>query len=230
VTGDGYAAKAASAVMADRYATAAAAAACEATRAAELALGRQRVQNLRSRFIRNARAFERAGGQYEQTIGQNSVPGPVAGIAVAAKYTTAAANAARYAAEAAHTAGARRAAARAERAAQAAISWAQTAEDRSEARHYAPFTTVRTAEAAQRAAVSARRAARAAGPFGCCTTGAVDLAAALLPMAYRERYTEEWKSDLWQLPLRRQRLRFVPSMLAGAVRLAVVLRQPRPRG
>jgi hypothetical protein len=57
----------------------------------------------------------------------------------------------------------------------------------------------------------------------------VGVAAAFLPAASRERYTEEWKSDLWHLPLRRQRACFVPRMLAAAVHLAVVLRQPAPR-
>jgi hypothetical protein len=55
------------------------------------------------------------------------------------------------------------------------------------------------------------------------------LAAALLPSASRDRYTEEWKSDLCYLS-RRQRARFVVGMLGAAFRLAVVLRQPMPRG
>ena len=72
-------------------------------------------------------------------------------------------------------------------------------------------------------------AARASGPLGRCTTRAVGLAAALLPPASRERYIEEWKSDLYHTPTRLRRARFVPSMLAGAARLAVVLRQPASR-
>ena len=73
-----------------------------------------------------------------------------------------------------------------------------------------------------------RNAARASGPLGRFTTSAVGLAAALLPSASRDRYTEEWKSDLCHL-LRRERVRFLAGMLSSAVRLAVVLRQPALR-
>jgi hypothetical protein len=103
------------------------------------------------------------------------------------------------------------------------------ARHRAEHSHYALFTALRTARYARRAAAAARYAARAAGPLGHCTTSAVGLAAALLPSASRDRYTEEWKSDLWYLK-RRERARFVVGMLSGAFRMAVMLRLPMPRG
>lgn len=221
--------EAVSAVMADRYATAAATAAREATRAAQMAVHPRRVQNLGSRFISKAREAARTGSKHQQVIEAGVVYGQMAGIASTAKYGAATANAARYAADAARKAGAHRAAKRAERAAVLAAGWSDLARRRAETAHYAPYTALMTARYARRAAAAARNAARASGPLGRCTTRAVGLAAALLPPASRERYTEEWKSDLCHLPLRRQRARFVPSMLAGAVHLAVLLRQPTSR-
>ena len=86
-----------------------------------------------------------------------------------------------------------------------------------------------TARYARHAAAAAHKAARACGPLGRYTGGAVGFAAALLPAASRDRYAEEWRSDLWHEPTRVARARFVPGMLASAVRLAVILRQPAPR-
>lgn len=215
------------AVMADQYATAAATAAREATRAAGMAVQPSRVQNVTSEFIGRA-AKARSGASYQQTLQASNAYGQMAGIASTAKYAAAAANATRYAADAARKAGANRAARRAERAARVAAGWADMARHRAENSHYAPYTALRTARYARRAAVAARYAARAAGPLGRFTTSAVGVAAALLPSASRDRYTEEWKSDLCHLP-RRRRARFVAGMLSAAVRLAVVLRQPTPR-
>jgi hypothetical protein len=220
---------AASAVMADRYATAASAAAREATRAATMAGHHGRSQNVTSTFVRRAAKAARTGDAYEQTLQASDAYGQMAGIASTAKYAAAAANATRYAADAAAKAGARRAARRAENAARIATSWADMARHRAESSHFAPYTALKTARYARRAAAAARYAARAAGPLGRCTTSAVGLAAALLPSASRDRYTEEWKSDLCYLS-RRQRARFVVGMLGAAFRLAVVLRQPMPRG
>jgi hypothetical protein len=217
-----------SAVMADRYATAAAAAAREATRAANIAVQRRRAQDLGSRLILSEEAA-RSGSKHEQLIEAGVVYGQMAGIASTAKYAAAAVNATRYAADAAREAGAHRAAQRAERAARVAAGWADMARRRAETSHYAPYTALMTARYARLAAAAAHNAARASGPLGRCTTRAVGLAAALLPPASRERYIEEWKSDLYHTPTRLRRARFVPSMLAGAARLAVVLRQPASR-
>lgn len=218
-----------SAIMADRYATAAATAAQEATRAAKMALQPGRAQNLGPRFISRARQAAQRGEKHEQIIGTGVVYSQMAGIASTAKYGAAAANATRYAAEAARKAGAHRAARRAERAARVAAGWADMAQRRAETSHYAPYTATMTARYARRAAVAAHNAARASGPLGRCATRAVGLAAALLPPASRVRYSEEWKSDLWNLPHRHERIRFVPRMLASAVSLAVFLRQPARR-
>jgi hypothetical protein len=57
----------------------------------------------------------------------------------------------------------------------------------------------------------------------------VGLAVALLPAASRDRYAEEWRSDLCHLS-RRQRVRHVAGILSAAVRLAVLLRQSELRG
>jgi hypothetical protein len=189
---------------------------------------RRRVQNVGSAFISNAKA-ERLGGQHEQTIGADGAYGHMAGIAATAKYAAACANATRYAADAARKAGARRAADQAERAAHRAEAWAAGAQLRTEDSHYAPYTALQTAKYARRAAAAARNAARASGPLGRCTTHVVGLAVALLPQAHRDRYTEEWKSDLWQQGSHRARTRFLPHMLASALRLAVLLRQPASR-
>jgi hypothetical protein len=221
--------QAVSAVMADRYATAAAMAAREATRAAKMAMQPGRSQNVAARFISGAREAAMTGAKHEQIIEAGTVYGQMAGMASTAKYAQAAANAARYAADAAEKAGARRAAKRAERAAQVAASWAEMARRRAETSHFAPYTALMTARYARRAATAAHHAARAAGPLGHCTTRAVSLAVALLPPASRDRYTEEWKSDLYHLPLRRKRARFVPGMLVAAVHLAVILRLPTSR-
>jgi hypothetical protein len=215
--------------MADRYAAAASIAAREATRAAQIATHHGRRKNVASKFVSRAKDASRSGGKYEQVIGTSSVYGQMAGINNTAKYAEAAANATRYAAQAAREAGARRAARRAENAAQVAGGWADLARRRAETSHYAPYTALMTARYAQRAAAAAHRAARASGPLGRCTNGAVFLAAALLPAASRERYAEEWKSDLWYRPNRRARARFVPGMLSSAVQLAVILRQPSSR-
>lgn len=220
---------AAHAVIADRYATAAAIAAREATYAAKMALQPGRVQNVTSEFIGKAEKTARTGVMYEQTLHAGNGHGQMAGIASAAKYAAAAANATRYAADAAGQAGAARAARRAQTAAEVAAWWADMARHRAETSHYAPYTAMKTARYARRAAAAARYAARASGPLGRVTTGAVGLAAALLPSGSRDRYTEEWKSDLCHLP-RRRRARQVAGVLSAAVRLAVVLRQPAPRG
>jgi|GEM_PF-6800043 hypothetical protein len=221
--------QAASAVMADRYATAAAMAAREATRAAKMAMHPGRAQNVAAQFISGAKEAAMTGRKHEQVIEAGTVYGQMAGIASTAKYTAAAANAARYAADAAREAGALRAAKRAERAAQVAASWAEMARRRAESSHFAPYTALMTARYARHAAAAAHNAARAAGPLGHCTTRAVSLAAALLPPVSRERWTEEWKSDLYHLARRRERARFVPRMLAGAVSMAVTLRLPASR-
>src|SRR5215472_14617172 len=219
---------AANAVIADRYADAAVTAACEAKRAASMAVQPGRVQNVTPEFIGKAEKAARTGEAYEQTLQPANGYGQMAGIASTAKYAAAAANATRYAADAARKAGAYRAAERAERAARIATGWAEMAQHRAENSHYAPYTALRTARYARRAAAAARYAARASGPLGRFTTSAVSLAAALLPSASRVRYTEEWKSDLCHMP-RRERARFVAGMMSSAVRMAVVLRQPAPR-
>jgi hypothetical protein len=220
---------AAHAVTADRYATAAALAALEATRSASVAIGHRRIQNAASEFVDHAQRARRTGAAYEQTLSPAGASPQMAGIAAAAKYAAAAANATRYAADSARQAGAQRAAWRAERAAVAADWWADMARHRAEQSTYAPFTVLRTARYARRAAAAARYAARASGPLDRFSTGAVGLAAALLPAGTRDRYDEEWRSDLCHLP-RRQRARNVVGILSAAVRLAVVLRQPALRG
>jgi len=220
---------AAHAVTADRYATAATLAAVEATRAARVAVDRRRIQNAAAEFVDHARRAEQTGAPYQQTLAPVGVSGQMAGIAAAAKYAEAAANATRYAAESARSAGAHRAAGRADRAAAAAAWWADMATHRAETSTYAPFTVMKTAHYARRAAAAASAAARASGPLGRVTVSAVGLAAALLPAASRDRYTEEWRSDLCHLR-RRQRPRNVAGILSAAVRLAVLLRQPAPRG
>ena len=100
---------AANAVIADQYATAAAIAAREATRAARLALQPGRVQNVTPEFRGRAEKAARTGEMYEQTLQAGNAYGQMAGIASAAKYAAAAANATRYAADAAPKAGAHRA-------------------------------------------------------------------------------------------------------------------------
>lgn len=217
------------AVIADRYATAAALAAWEATRSASLAVQRNHVQNVTSEFVGRAKEAARTGTRYEQTLSSGGAYGQMAGIAATAKYAAAAANATRYAAGAARKAGAQRAARRAQHAAEVAAWWADMARHRAEHSNYAPYTALRTARSAQRAAAAARYAARASGPLGRFTGGAVGLAAALLPSASRDRYAEEWRSDLCHL-LPRQRARHIVGILSAAVRLAVVLRQPAQRG
>jgi hypothetical protein len=216
------------AIIADRYATAAATAAREAAHAADMAVQPRRVQNVTSTFVGRAQKAVQTGEKYERTLEAGSDYGQLAGIASTAKYASAAANATRYAADAARQAGAHRAAKRADRAARIAADWADMARHRAENSHYAPYTAMKTARSAQRAAIAARSAARASGPLGRCTTGVVSLAATLLPSASRDRYTEEWKSDLCYLP-RRKRAQQVASVLFAAIRLAVVLRQPSPR-
>lgn len=229
MTSPAQAAAAAHAVIADRFATAAALAAWEATRSASLAVQHRHVQNVTSEFIGRAEKAARTGERYEQTLSPDSAYGQMAGIAATAKYAAAAANATRYAADAARKAGAHRAARRAEHAAQVAAWWADMARHRAEHSNYAPYTALRTARYARRAAAAARHAARASGPLGRLTTGAVGLAAAILPSASRDRYAEEWRSDLCHLPTR-QRPRYIAGILSAAVRLAVVLRQPAVRG
>ena len=219
---------AANAIIADRYATAAATAAREATRAASMALQPGRVQNVTLEFIGRAQKAERTGAMHEQTLQAGNAYGQMAGIASAAKYAAAAANATRYAADAARKAGAHRAARRAEDAARVASWWADMARHRAVNSHYAPYTAMKTARSARRAAAAARYAAQASGPLGRFTTGAVGLAAVLLPSGSRDRYAEEWKSDLCHLP-RHRRARHVAGLLSAAVRMAVVLRQPAPR-
>jgi hypothetical protein len=167
---------AAQAVIADRYATAAAAAAREATRAARMAVQPSRVQNVTTEFIGRAEKAEQTGEEYEPTLTASSAYGQMAGIASTAKFTAAAANATRYAAAAALNAGAPGAARRAERAAEAATWWAEMAQSRAANSHYAPYTATKTARSARRAAAAARYAARASGPLGRFATGAVGLA------------------------------------------------------
>jgi hypothetical protein len=228
VTRPAQAIAAANAVIADQYATAAATAAREATRAARLALQPGRVQNVTPEFRGRAEKAARTGEMYEQTLQAGNAYGQMAGIASAAKYAAAAANATRYAADAARKAGAHRAARRAEDAARVAAWWADMARHRAETSHYAPYTAMKTARYARRAAAAARYAAQASGPLGRFTTGAVGLAAALLPSGSRARYTEEWKSDLCHQP-RRRRARHVAGLVSAAVRMAVVLRLPAQR-
>jgi len=220
---------AAQAVIADAHATAAALAAWEATRSATMAVQPPRVQNATSEFVGRAEKAARTGAAYEATLSPDRAYGQMAGIAATAKYAAAAANATRYAADAARTAGAQRAARRAEQAAEVAAWWADMAQDRAEHATFAPYTVLRTARCARRAAAAARYAARAAGPLGRFTSGVVGLAVALLPAASRDRYAEEWRSDLCHLS-RRQRVRHVAGILSAAVRLAVLLRQSELRG
>jgi hypothetical protein len=214
--------------MADRYATAAAIAARESTLAAKMAMQPGRRQNIAAEFKRSAKAAAKTG-RHEQIIDAGIVYSQMAGMANTAKYAAAAANAARYAAGAARDAGALRVARRAEHAAGVAASWADLAQYRAETSHLAPYTALMTARYARHAAAAAHKAARACGPLGRYTTSAVVFAAALLPSTSRDRYTEEWKSDLWHQPTRVARARFVPGMLASAVRLAVILRLPASR-
>ena len=221
-------AAAAKAVVADRYATAAALAAAEAEHSATMVMQRGRVQNAAGEFVGRAQKAEKAGEGYEQVLSPGGAAGHMAGIAATAKYAAAAANATRYAARAAHDAGAFRAARRAEHAADVADWRAEMARERAKQSIYAPFTAQQTARSARLAAAAARRAAHATGPLGRVTTGAVGLATALLPAASRDRYGEEWRSDLCYLPPRR-RARHVAGIVSAAVRLAVVLRQPEPR-
>jgi hypothetical protein len=219
---------AAHAVIADRYATAASTAAQEATRAARMVLHRGRAQNVTAEFVGRAEKAERTGEEYEQTLRADSPYGQMAGIMSTAKYAAASANATRYAADAARQAGALRAAHRAEQAAESATWWAEMAQDRAEKSHYAPYTATQTARSARRAAAAARSAARDSGPLGRFTTGTVGLAVALLPRASRDRWNEEWKSDLCHMS-GRQRARLVAGLLPAAARLAVLLRLPKPR-
>jgi hypothetical protein len=102
------------------------------------------------------------------------------------------------------------------------------AQDRAEKSLYAPYTATQTARSARRAAAAARSAARDSGPLGRFTTGTVGLAVALLPRASRDRWNEEWKSDLCHRS-GRQRARLVAGLLPAAARLAVLLRLPKPR-
>jgi hypothetical protein len=220
---------AAHAVIADQHATAAALAASEATRSASMVAQRRHVQNVTSEFMDRAEQAERTGAPYEQTLSSDSAYGQLAGITATAKYAAAAANATRYAADAARKAGAQRAARRAEHAAEVAAWWADMARHRAENSNYAPYTALRTARFARRAAAAARYAARASGPLGLFTTGAVGLAAALLPPSSRDRYAEEWRSDLCHLASP-QRARYIAGILSASVRMAVVLRQPALRG
>jgi len=150
-------------------------------------------------------------------------------IASTARYTAAAADAARYAAAEAEAAGAMRAARGAYYAAQLAASWAGTAQRAVDRGNHAPFTALMAAQAARNAAQAARKAANAAAPFGVCATRTVNLAVAMLPPATRDRYREEWKSDLSYLEDRMRRARQVCNMLAAAARLAIILRYPSAR-
>jgi hypothetical protein len=218
---------AAKAVVADRYATAAALAATEAEHSARMVLYRGRVQNAAAEFVNRAKRAEH-GEAYEQVLSSDSVSGHRAGIVATAKYATAAANATRYAAQAAADAGAFRAARRAEHAAMVAEWRADMARERVAQSIYAPFTAQQAARSARLAAVAARRAAHAAGPLGRVTTGTVGLATALLPAASRDRYSEEWRSDLCHLPPRK-RARQMAGIVSAAVRLAVLLRLPEHR-
>jgi hypothetical protein len=221
-------AAAAQAVVADRYATAAALAAAEAEHSATMVMQRGRVQNAAREFVGRAQQAEKAGEGYEQVLTPGGAHGHMAGIVATAKYAAAAANATRYAARAAHDAGAFRAARRAERAADVADWRAEMARERAKQAIYAPFTAQQTARSARLAAAAARRAAYASGPLGRVTTGTVGLATALLPAASRDRYGEEWRSDLCYLSPRK-RARHMAGIMSAAVRLAVVLRQPAQR-
>jgi hypothetical protein len=80
-----------------------------------------------------------------------------------------------------------------------------------------------TARAARAAATAARRAAVVSGPLSRGSVRAVSLAVAVLPSGSRARYQEEWKSDMCCQP-RESRRGYTFSMLAAAMRLAVVLR------
>lgn len=216
------------AVVADRYATAAALAASEAEHSARMVLYPGRVQNAAAEFVGRAKKAEKGEEAYEQVLSSDPVSGHRAGIVATAKYTTAAANATWYAAQAAAEAGAFRAARRAEHAAKVADHRAEMARERAAQSIYAPFTAQQAARSARLAAVAARRAAHAAGPLGRVTTGTVGLATALLPAASRDRWGEEWRSDLYHLP-QRKRARQVAGIVSAAVRLAVLLRFPEHR-
>jgi hypothetical protein len=225
VSAAGQSAGAASALLADRFATAADIAAREA----ELAWKRLQPGRVRS-LTPELKAAARTGAgitrRHDQIIEEDRVSYAMAGIADTAKYALAAANAARYAARAAEASGARRAARRADREAAEATSWASQAQYAVDKFSYAPYTAMMTAAAARRAAVAARSAALAAGPLGRCSANAVGIAVLFLPRDSRARYQEEWKGDLCVLPHWRARRRYILTMLAGAARLAVILRAP----
>jgi hypothetical protein len=172
------------------------------------------------------RAAAARKARHEQIIVEDGVAYAMAGMADTAKYTMAAANAARYAAGVARKSGARGAARRADRAAADAISWASHVDDAAATSDYAPYSVMMAANAARRAAIAARGASLAAGPLGRYATRLVGIAVFLLPHGNRARYQEEWKSDLCTLPDWRARCRYILSMLIGAMRLAVVLRVP----
>jgi hypothetical protein len=58
---------------------------------------------------------------------------------------------------------------------------------------------------------------------------ALSAAGALLPVAERDRWVEEWKGELYSLSSRKSRAKFVVSLLfAGGRRVAVVLRHVWP--
>jgi hypothetical protein len=216
-------------LLADRSAAAAASAAREAMLAANMAMKPGRAENVLAHIIRRVQTETKTGSRHEVTIAHEGVQIAMAGLGGTAKYALAAANATRYAADAAEAAGARRVANRARRAARDATNWAEVAQYSADTSRYSPYTALMTAGAARRAASAAVRAACAAGPLGHCVTQIVGLAGALLPRVSRERYREEWKSDLCYMPRSRVRARYVLSILPCAVRLAIVLRTPAGR-
>jgi hypothetical protein len=211
------------ALLADRFASAADLAAREAERACGHVQRPGRARNLARPFKAAVRAGAGRTRRYEQIVQDDRRDVAMAGIADTAKYTLAAANAARYAAEAAAASGSRWAARRTRRAALNATYWASQAQYAADHLNYAPFTALETARAARAAATAARRAAVVSGPLSRGSVRAVSLAVAVLPSGSRARYQEEWKSDMCCQP-RESRRGYTFSMLAAAMRLAVVLR------
>jgi hypothetical protein len=219
-------------VAADRFAFIAARSANAAALAAKGARRNFHACNLTADL---ARAPKPKTGRYVPLIAAGMPENPDHGwnasssIASTARYTAVAGDAARYAAAAAEAAGATRPARSAYFAARQAASWAGTAQRAADRGDHAPFTALMAAAAARNAALAARKAANAAAPLGVCATRTVNLAVAVLPPGARDRYREEWKSDLCYLEERLQRARQVSNMLVAAGRMAFVLRYPSVR-
>jgi len=217
----------ADALLALKYSRAAAHAAHETVVAANSAASPVRATNVLALLAGNARQERRIGARHEVVIRSTHGDVALAGMAAVAKYGLATANATRYAADAAENAGARHAANRARRAAGRLESMARMAEWKAATSVYSPLTALMTARAARAASVQAARAASAAGPVGPSATRIMGLALIVLPRGDRERYLEEWVSEMWGLPPGWARLRSALSILRGAPGLGLFLRTKR---